>query len=649
MKNTFLKVGLCVPSMKVGDVAYNKSQILQAIESHKDLGLIVFPELSITGYTCSDLFFQDLLLDSAKEALLEIAQKTKNIKGLVIAVGLPLRKENALYNVAALINEGKVLGLVPKSCLPNYSEFYERRWFASGFGMTNQVVRINGEDIPFGTDLLFESEEAVLGAEICEDLFVPDKPSTHLALGGANILINLSASDECIGKHDYRRNLVSMQSADCYCNYLYVSSGNDESSTDLVFSGNVLIGDNGSILEDTIYPEPNTVITKVLDLEKSIHNRIHQNTFRIKDQRLYRHIPCNISRLGNKKEIETSELVSLLKKEDYKVKPFPFVPNDNELLLRANTIIAIQAHGLATRVKKTGLKDLVLGVSGGLDSTLALLVMNETRKLVPDVNLITYTLPNHGTTSSLTYQNAINLMKALNCEIHEVDIHDSVQMHLKDIGHGETYEGEGDTAYENAQARMRTYVLMDVANMRGGLVVGTGDLSELALGWCTYNGDHMSMYNVNGSIPKTLVQYLVKAYALQSDNPLLKDTLLSILDTPISPELTPATDGKIAQKTEEKIGKYDLNDFFLFYLLRYGFRPCKVIALASLAYPTLSLEHLKSSAKRFYSRFFSQAFKRSCLPDGPKVGSLSLSPRGDYRMPSDAEVSQYLNDIEACK
>lgn len=647
MKNTFLKVGLCVPSLKIGDVAYNVDQILSAIEKNEDLGILVFPELSLTGYTCGDLFFQDLLLTSAKEGLLKLAEKTTDIAGLVFAVGLPIRKENALYNCAALVNGGKILGLVPKSCLPNYSEFYERRWFASGSGVTDQVVRIGDQDVPFGTDLLFESGDAVLGAEICEDLFVPDKPSTHLALGGANILINLSASDECIGKHEYRRNLVSMQSADCYCSYLYVSSGTDESSTDLVFSGNMLIADNGSLIADEIYPEPGSVVTKVIDVEKSNYNRIHQNTFRIKDQRLYRHIPCHISRLGGLDEVKTSQRLSfLLKKADYSISPYPFIPEEKDLSERASAILSIQAHGLATRLMKTGIRNLVLGVSGGLDSTLALLVLHETRKLVPDVHLITYTLPNKGNTSSLTYQNAIKLMESINCEIHEFDIHDAVSKHLVDIGHGEEYLGENDTTYENAQARMRTYILMDVANMRNGLVIGTGDLSELALGWCTFNGDHMSMYGVNASIPKTLVQYLVRAYAASCTDATLQKTLLSILDTPISPELKPKKNGKISQKTEDSIGRYDLNDFFLFYVLRYGFSPSKILALASLAFPSISMSQLQDSLKRFYQRFFSQAFKRNCLPEGPKVGSLSLSPRGDFRMPSDAEVESYLFELD---
>ena len=645
MKNSYVKAGLALPSMKIADVSYNVSQIEKLFLSQNDLGILLFPELSLSGYTCGDLFFQDSLLDACLEGLKKLKEDSKQKKGTLLIVGLPFRKGNALYNVAALINDGHILGFVPKSNLPNYSEFYERRWFASGYGKTNQVVSFDGEEVPFGTDLLFADEDAIVGVEICEDLFVPDKPSTHLALGGANILCNLSASDEIIGKREYRRDLVKMQSADCYCDYLYVSSGTEESSTDLVFSGQRLVGDNGTVLVDEIYPEENSIKTVILDTSKSIHNRIHQNTFRVKDSRLYRTIPTDIQRLGEK-ETTLSELKKKLSDENFVVARNPFLPTDEDIAKRAETILAIQAHGLVTRVRKTHLYNLVIGVSGGLDSTLALLVMKEAQRIEPKIQLIAYTMPNKGNTSSLTYRNALALMKELGCEIHEVDIHSGVAKHLKDIGHKEEYEGERDTAYENAQARMRTYILMDVANMRSGLVVGTGDLSELALGWCTYNGDHMSMYGVNASIPKTLVKYLVRAYADKSEDMKLKKTLYSILDTPITPELTPNRNGVIAQKTEEKIGKYDLNDFFLFYLLRYGYSPDHILLLASLAYPEVSLADLKTAEKRFYSRFFSQAFKRSCLPDGPKVGSLSLSPRGDYRMPSDAEVEMYLQIID---
>lgn len=645
MKNTRFKAGLCVPKRKIGNVAFNKDEIIQTRKENKDCQILLFPELSLTGYTCGDLFFQAEILESCISALEDIKEASKENKGARIILGLPLRKGNSLYNVAAFLNNGKILGFVPKSYLPNYSEFYEQRWFKEGKGIEKDSIFLQNEEIPFGTDLLFYDDELVIGGEICEDLFVPDKPSTHLALKGANVIVNLSASDEVIGKHDYRKQLVLGQSGSCYLQYLYVSSGEDESSTDLVFSGNRLVGDNGSLVLDEIYPKPGSVKKVILDYAKSIHNRVHQTSFG-EETSSCRYIPCSLSRLGGEKNIIVSALRDTLKQENYLVNPFPFIPGDKEREERAKTILSIQAHGLATRVKKTGLKNLIVGVSGGLDSTLALLVRNETKKLVPDVNLIGYTRPNRGNTSSLTYQNSRNLRKEIGCEIHEVDIHDGVESHLLDIGHPLTYLGEKDTAYENAQARRRTYILRDVANRKGGIVVGTGDLSELALGWCTYNGDHRSRYGVNASIPKTLVKYLVRSYASYCQNKALSKTLLSILDTPITPELTPNKDGKISQRTEEKVGKYDLNDFFLFYLLRYGYSPDKILLLASLAYPTLSLEELKESEKRFYSRFYSQAFKRSCLPDGPKVGTLSLSPRGDYRRPSDANVEDRLKTID---
>lgn len=648
MKNTRYKAGLPVPKRKIGNVDYNKEQIIEIRKENRDCQILLFPELSLTGYTCGDLFFQDSILDGCLSALEEIKEASKENKGSRIIFGRPLKKDNSLYNVAVIVNEGKILGIVPKSYLPNYAEFYEQRWFKEGRGIKNESVLIHNDVIPFGTDLLFKDDDLVVGAEICEDLFVPDKPSTHLALEGANVIVNLSASDEIIGKREYRRQLVASQSGDCYLQYLYVSSGTEESSTDLVFSGNRLVGDNGSVILDEIYPKEGTIKKVILDYQKSIHNRIHQTTFK-GNREGYRSVPCSLSRLGGEKEISFSSLKKELEKENFYVNPYPFIPEDKEREKRTKTILAIQANGLATRVRKIGLKNLVIGVSGGLDSTLALLVRNETKKLVPDVNLIGYTRPNKGNTSSRTYQNALDLRKEIGCGIHEVDINAGVEKHLADIGHPLIYLGEEDTAYENAQARRRTYILRDVANRRKGLVVGTGDLSELALGWCTYNGDHRSRYGVNASIPKTLVRYLVKSYASYCQNEKLSKTLLSILNTPITPELTPNKNGEISQKTEDKVGKYDLNDFFLFYLLRYGYSPDKILLLASLSYPSLSLEELKRAEKRFYSRFYSQAFKRSCLPDGPKVGTLSLSPRGDYRRPDDACVERRLKIIDKTK
>lgn len=649
MKNRMIKVANVVPSLKVADVSYNTQQIINAIQSNQDCGLIVFPELSITSYTCADLFQNQILLESTIYALDDIREETETIKGVTVVVGAPLVKDNCLYNTAVYISEGRILAVVPKSYIPTYSEFYESRWFTSGKDITNQTIKLLNVDVPFGTDILIEdtNSTAIIGTDICEDLWVPDKPSTHACLQGANIIVNLSASDELIGKQEYRRSMVSQQSSSCYCAYLYVSSGVDESSTDLVFSGHSMIYENGKCLKDSIFEDRTFVSTAIIDLDTIHYNRIHQNTFLYEINPTYRRIPSHISALNNKNYVSVSALVDTLKKENYYVPSNPFIPsNESERSDRCKKILQIQANGLATRVRATGIKNLVIGISGGLDSTLALLVCHEAQKIEKDIHIIAYTLPNHGNTSSLTYNNAIDLMKELDCEIREVAIEKGVKLHLEELGHGDEYKGEGDTTYENAQARYRTYILMDAANMENGLVVGTGDLSELALGWCTYNGDHMSMYAVNASVPKTLVQFICKTYADSYADEELKKTLYSICDTPISPELTPSDNGVIAQKTEEKIGKYDLNDFFLFYTLRYGFTPEKILSFALVAYSSLTLEEMKDNLKRFYNRFFHQQFKRSCLPDGPKVGSVTLSPRGDWRMPSDASVSLWLKEVE---
>lgn len=649
MKNSMLQVTCLVPHLKVSNVYANKESIAKMIKENKDKAVLVFPELCLTGYTCGDLFFQNALLEEALEATFELAKETEDTNVLV-AVALPLAYKNKIYNVAAFLNNGKIVGIVPKEYIPNYAEFYEARWFSSGKDIQSEVLDIKGEKIPFGTDLLFTDTSlgAVVACEICEDLWVIDKPSTRALKNGANIIVNLSASDETILKKDYRRKLVSMQSGCGYCAYLYCSSGMEESSTDLVFSGHCIISNNGRILNECIYPEEEKTISAIIDLEESQYNRLHQSTY-LNEDNSYRTIPVSLQPLGEKKDISVDELSSLLLENEYPISPSPFVPQDSKKREeRCQEILHIQAQGLATRVKNTGIKKLVIGISGGLDSTLALLVAYEAKKLVPDISILGITMPNSGNTTSLTLQNALDLMKALDIESRTIPIQDTVSMHLKDIGHSLSYNGEGDVAYENAQARMRTYILMDVANMEGGLVVGTGDLSELALGWCTYNGDHMSMYAVNSSVPKTLVKYLVETYATTMASEELKKTLLSIVGTPISPELTPSKDGKILQKTEEKIGKYDLNDFFLFYFLRYGYSPEKILTLAMVAYKNQSKQTLKENLARFYKRFFSQQFKRSCLPDGPKVGSVTLSPRGDYRMPSDSDVKMFLERLEKC-
>ncbi len=649
MKNTYLEVGCLIPSLKIGDPKYNASSIIEMIKKNQDLSLLVFPELCLTGYTCQDLFFQEALLDEAKKELSRIAEATLGLNNTVV-VGLPIRFKNKLYNVAAYLSNGRILGIVPKIHMPTYGEFYESRWFASGKDIFSETLETSRFICPFGCNLLFVDHEtnAIISTEICEDMWVVNKPSRDAILAGANIIVNPSASNEIIGKKEYRRKMVTLASGEGYCTYLYASSNMNESSQDLVFSGHCMIANNGRLLNEMIFPEENSVIKAIVDLEENSYNRLHQSTFVNEGNENYDYISTHCKPMGGKRDITPEEVTSLLKDKNYSISRMPFVPEDDLARKeRCQDILTIQAHGLATRIKNTGIKKLVIGISGGLDSTLALLVCHEASKIVKGVEIIGYTMPNEGNTSSLTYTNSINLMKSLGIEPKVAPIGEGVKLHLKQIGHPETYQGEGDTAYENAQARMRTYILMDVANYIGGLVVGTGDLSELALGWCTYNGDHMSMYGVNTSIPKTLVQYIVRTYALTMANEELKKTLLSILDTPISPELTPSMNGKIAQKTEEKIGKYDLNDFFMFYLLRYGFRPSKIFALASLAYPEVDKESLKNSMLRFYSRFFSQQFKRSCLPDGPKVGSLTLSPRGDYRMPSDATASLYLEEIKS--
>ena len=649
MKNRMIKCAAAVPQMKVADVSFNTQQILSLIKEASDCGLVVFPELCVSGYTCGDLFNQEVLLEECEKAVQTIASCTADFPGMTVLVGTPVKDGNSLYNCAAVLSEGEVRALIPKTNIPSYSEFYELRWFVSGKDVIAREVSYAGFTVPFGIDVLAEdpSSKAVVGAELCEDLWVPDRPSTHAALAGANLIANLSASDEVIGKSSYRRNLVLQQSADCYCGYIYASSGPDESSTDLVFSGHSMVASGGKMLKEVLFPERPALITGIVDLEECEHNRIHQNTFVNESNDWYRRVPVSVMPLGGSTEISVDALSSLLKENGVKPSRMPFVPSDDrELAARCSAILRIQANGLATRVRATGIKTLVIGISGGLDSTLALLVCREAKKLVKDIRIIAYTMPSKGNTSDRTYKNAMDLMKCVGAEIREVEIGGPVRDHLITLGHGGDYKGEGDTTYENAQARMRTYILMDAANMENGLVVGTGDLSELALGWCTYNGDHMSMYGVNGSVPKTLVQYICRAYALTCGEEALKEVLLDIVGTPISPELTPNHEGVIAQKTEDKIGKYDLNDFFLYYVMRWGFQPDKILMLAMTAYDDLDKEFIRNAENRFLNRFFHQQFKRSCLPDGPKVGTVTLSPRGDWRMPSDASVALWLENLK---
>ena len=647
MKNHLIKVAAVVSQLRVGDVDFNAEQVIAALREQSDSGLLVFPELTLTGYTCADLFQSDLLLRKSEEALVRLAEATER-RAVTAVVGVPIRWENSLYNCGAVLSQGRIAALVPKTFLPNYSEFYEARWFASGRDLRGATVRIGGQEVPFGTDILCGDEDsgAVLGVELCEDLWVPDKPSTHAALAGAVIIANLSASDEIIGKEEYRSHLVRQQSGACYCGYVYVSSGTGESSTDLVFSGHAMIAQSGSMLRESIFPSRARTETALLDLGCILHDRRRQNTFGTVGAENYRRVSVSMPAVG-KAETEIGEMAEIMKAQRYPAVRNPFVPADGSKRdARCRRILQIQSNGLATRVRATGIKNLVIGVSGGLDSTLALIVCAEAKKLVPDIRITAYTMPNEGNTSGRTYENAVKLMKLLADEACEIPIKEGVELHLSQLGHEKTYQGEGDVTYENAQARMRTYILMDAANQKNGLVVGTGDLSELALGWCTYNGDHMSMYAVNASVPKTLVRFICSSYAELCGDSELRETLLSICDTPITPELTPSADGAFAQKTEEKIGKYDLNDFFLYYTLRYGFEPARSAAYALCAYPELTEEKVKTAARNFFRRFFTQQFKRSCMPDSPKVGSVSLSPRGDWRMPSDAAAAMWLKDLE---
>ncbi len=645
MSLNLLKAACLIPELKIADIHFNTESIKKLYLEKKDAAILLTPELSLIGYTAQDLFFQKSYFDEIEKALFLLKNMTAHQENLLV-VGAPLLFQNRLYNCAVYLSNGKIIGVVPKSYIPNYGEFYEARWFASGKEITGKTISIHEEEVPFGIDLLLKDENssAVIASEICEDLWVGDKPSTKACLNGANIILNLSASDENVAKRKYRNDLVRMQSSTLYCSYLYCSSSFDESSQDLVFSGHNLIVENGSIQNETFFPTTPSSISGILDIDKSTYNRMHQSTFENRNDS-YRIIPVRLREFVQDEQ-SLEEKVSALKKENYPITRNPFVPDKkDERKERCLEILSIQAHGLATRVKNTKIHNLVIGISGGLDSTLALLVASQAKKIVPEIHIIGITMPSEGMTSNLTKNNAFDLMKELDVEIREIPIRKTVEEHLKDIHHPLSYEGEKDVAYENAQARMRTYILMDIANMESGMVVGTGDLSELALGWCTYNGDHMSMYAVNSSIPKTLVKYIVEAYSDTLADEKLSKTLKSIIDTPISPELTPNKDGKIAQKTEERIGKYDLNDFFLFYFLRYGFSPEKIMILTLLAYPEETKEHVKKSLENFYRRFFSQHFKRSCLPDGPKVGSVTLSPRGDYRMASDSCPDTLLDEL----
>ena len=635
MREGYIRVSAATPKVKVADVEHNKEQIIGLMKQAKEEGveLLVLPELCLTGYTCGDLFLQTALLDTAKQALLELCCETEGLQMLVL-VGLPLEYESGLYNVAAVLYEGRILGIVPKMHIPNYSEFYEARHFTRGFDKPVQIT-LGGERVPFGGKLLFECEtipDFTLAVEICEDAWVTCPPSTFHALAGATVVTNLSASNEITGKDTYRNGLVSGQSARLLSAYIYADAGEGESTTDLVFSGHNMIAENGTVLAEAERFK-NQAITADIDLERLKNERRRIGTFITEGRENYSIIPF---------VMEAKEKECLRRYID----PAPFVPgNKADRDKRCEEILAIQAMGLKKRLEHTNCQNAVIGISGGLDSTLALLVtvrafdmLEIERKQIQAV-----TMPCFGTTDR-TYQNAVRMTKELGVDLLEIPILNAVRQHFTDIGHDESVH---DVTYENAQARERTQVLMDVANKKNGMVIGTGDMSELALGWATYNGDHMSMYGVNASVPKTLVRHLVRYYADTCMDEELKAVLLDVLDTPVSPELLPPEDGKIAQKTEDIVGPYELHDFFLFYVLRYGYRPMKIYQLAKQAFAgAYDDETILKWLKTFYRRFFSQQFKRSCLPDGPKVGSVGVSPRGDLRMPSDACARLWLEELE---
>ena len=634
MRDGFIKAAASTPEIRVADVDHNKKLICEGVDQawKEGIQLLVYPELCLTGYTCGDLFWQEELLEKARQGLSEIVMHSLG-KKMLIFVGLPWEMNGKLYNVAAAVSDGELLGLVPKRYLPAYSEFYEERNFTPGKEEITRVM-VDGKEIPFGSRILFSCPEVrglSVAAELCEDLWTPEPPSIGHAMAGATVIVNLSASDETTGKSIYRRNLISGQSARLLCGYVYASAGEGESTTDLVFGGHNVIAENGVILAESRLFENSTIVTE-LDIQRLRADRRKQTTFSVKGKETYEEVFFHLE----EKETGLTRFVD----------PAPFVPSDEHRMeQRCEEIFHIQAMGLKKRLKHTGCRNVTVGISGGLDSTLALLVTAKAFDLLGmDRDSITaVTMPCFGTTDR-TYQNACELTRRLGAALKEVDIKKAVRQHFEDIGHSEE---DHDVTYENCQARERTQVLMDIANQSGGMVIGTGDMSELALGWATYNGDHMSMYGVNASVPKTLVRHLVRYYADTCEDERLKAVLLDILDTPVSPELLPPKDGKIAQKTEDLVGPYELHDFFLYYILRFGFRPAKIYRLALTAFAGVyEKEVILKWLKTFYRRFFSQQFKRSCLPDGPKVGTVAVSPRGDLRMPSDASAAIWLAELE---
>ena len=639
MNYGFVKVAAAVPLVQVADCFYNIEKIegLMRQASEKGVQIIAFPELSVTGYTCLDLFAQQTLLDGAEEALLQLVSNTADLDILTI-VGVPLRTENRLINAAVVFQKGAIRGVVPKTYLPNYKEFQEQRWFTSVTELRESTISIGEEEYPIGSHLLFRSGRLTAGIEICEDLWVPVPPSSLLAMEGANIIFNLSASNELIGKHAYLRSLICQQSARCMAGYVYASSGFGESSTDLVFAGNGIIAENGNLLaESPRFTMEEQLVISEIDIETLQNDRQVNTSFMYGTSGL----PKEKAQVVDF-QVRIPDGFSLTRPVD----PHPFTPSGEALKERCEEIFHIQVAGLAKRLVHAHAQTAVVGISGGLDSTLALLVtvMTFDALKMPRGQIIGITMPGFGTTDR-TYTNACDLIRSLGVTLKEIPIKEACLQHFRDIDHDPSVH---DVTYENSQARERTQLLMDVANQKNGLVIGTGDLSELALGWATYNGDHMSMYGVNGSIPKTLVKYLVEWVANHKVDDASRLTLLDIVDTPISPELIPADEnGNIKQKTEDLVGPYELHDFFLYHFLRFGSHPSKIYFLAQKAFAGIyDNATVKKWLYTFFRRFFQQQFKRSCLPDGPKVGSVSLSPRGDWRMPSDAVSRLWSEEIE---
>ena len=634
MKNGFVKVAAATPDIRVANVEFNTQNIINAMEEAQKNGakILVFPELCVTGYTCSDLFDHSVLLKASRKALLEIAENT-NDKDMLVFVGAPLEVNGKLYNVAAAMNQGEIIGFTTKTFLPNYGEFYEMRQFTPG-PQTVREITFEGKKIPFGPQILFQAEgmeELVVAAEICEDVWSPVPPSIQAALEGATVIVNCSASDETIGKDTYRRALISGQSARLISGYIYANAGEGESTTDLVFGGHNIIAENGTVLKESSR-YVNEIIYSEIDLQRITGERRKNTTFQPLDEETLVRVPFTVE------ETKTFLTRTFPKK--------PFVPSDEQTRAqRCEEILTIQAMGLKKRLAHTNARTAVVGISGGLDSTLALLVTARAFDMLgrDKKDIIAVTMPCFGTTDR-TYQNACEMSKKVGATLIEVPIADAVNIHFRDIGHDPE---DHSVTYENCQARERTQVLMDIANKTWGMVIGTGDLSELALGWATYNGDHMSMYGVNASVPKTLVRHLVKYAADDTKDEALKNVLYDVLDTPVSPELLPPKDGDIAQKTEDLVGPYELHDFFLYYFLRMGYEPGKIYRIAKLSFAgEYDDETIYKWLRTFCWRFFSQQFKRSCLPDGPKVGTVALSPRGDWRMPSDACVNLWLENLE---